>query len=534
MEHVGFKCLEIYDNRRYFTMTGDIYGEQKPIRAINIEGLQIPTSTTSGSTSKQAVANPKHDYLITQIKESENGPLFSALHDHGDLTKYDGDQSRADMGYISILAKWTKFDEQITDQIYRQSALMRPKWDKQHHSDGATYGEMTIRKALENKPIADSSEHEGYLDFTYDFRFNVVTNKTELQVDGEWRHMDDYEFNSVLRDMRNRGAKISQRRLQSLLESDFVEKYHPFHQYFDQLPEWDGTDWIAKLSKQVRTKDQSYWEWTLRKWLVALVASVMEKAVVNQTVLILQGGQGVGKSTFLLGLAPKKLNKYVFSGTLNPNNKDSIIQLAETIICQLDELESLTKYKEGSLKEMITKSEIRVRRPYARYASKLTRNASLCGSINQGTMLHDPTGSRRFLIHRVMDINYQHEVDIDKVYSQALHLYRQGFKYWFDGKGIQRINAHNKQFETQSVEEELLLEHFAKAQKGDPKANKYTATQILENLHNGNLPSNSHGASIRLGQALSKHNFENTRSKGSTYWWVKSKDNFKGHFMSNG
>jgi predicted P-loop ATPase len=267
---------------------------------------------------------------------------------------------------------------------------------------------------------------------------------------------------------------------------------------------------------------------------VALVASVLEKDVVNQTVLILQGRQGCGKSTFLLGLAPDKLNEYVFSGNLNPNNKDSIIQLAETIICQLDELETLTKYKEGALKELITKSEIRVRRPYARFHDKLTRYASLCGSINQGTMLHDPTGSRRFLIHRVKDINYQHNIDIDKVYSQALHLYNEGFKYWFDGKGIQRINAHNKQFETQSVEEELLLEHYEKADKGDPNASKYTATQILEKLHKGNLPSNSHGASIRLGQALSKHDFEYTRSKGSTYWWVTSKDTFEGHFMQDG
>lgn len=87
---------------------------------------------------------------------------------------------------------------------------------------------------------------------------------------------------------------------------------------------------------------------------MALVASIKEKDVVNQTVLILQGGQGVGKSTFLLGLAPKELSDYVFSGNLNPNNKDSIIQLSETIICQLDELETLTKYKEGALKELIT------------------------------------------------------------------------------------------------------------------------------------------------------------------------------------
>lgn len=105
MEHVGFKCIEIYDSVRYFTMTGDIYGDSKPIRTVNIQELEIPTTTGGSSSRKRAVSSPKHDYLLSQIKESDDGPLFSALHDHGDLTRYAGDKSRAELGYISLLAK---------------------------------------------------------------------------------------------------------------------------------------------------------------------------------------------------------------------------------------------------------------------------------------------------------------------------------------------------------------------------------------------------------------------------------------------
>jgi len=105
MEHVGFKCIEIYDSVRYFTMTGDIYGESKSIRAVNINELEIPTTTGNPSSKSRPISSHKHDYLLSQIKESDDGPLFSALHDHGDLTRYDGDKSRAEMGYISLLAK---------------------------------------------------------------------------------------------------------------------------------------------------------------------------------------------------------------------------------------------------------------------------------------------------------------------------------------------------------------------------------------------------------------------------------------------
>lgn len=127
MEHVGFKCLEIYSSKRYFTMTGDIYGSKKPIRAVNIHELKIPTTTGPSSPSKKAVSTPQHDYLIQQIRESDDSSLFQALFDHGDLTRYEGDQSRADLALAGIIAKWTKFDQPLTDSIYRQSALMRPK-----------------------------------------------------------------------------------------------------------------------------------------------------------------------------------------------------------------------------------------------------------------------------------------------------------------------------------------------------------------------------------------------------------------------
>ena len=162
---------------------------------------------------------------------------------------------------------------------------------------------------------------------------------------------------------------------------------------------------------------------------MALVASGLEESVVNHCVLILQGGQGIGKTTFLLGLIPPALGEYVYSGTLNPADKDTMIHLSETLLINLDELETLTKYKEGALKEIITKSEIRIRRPYGRFSEKLIRRASLCGSVNDGAVLQDPTGSRRFLIHSVKSIQYNHRVDMDQVFSQALHLYTSGFQY---------------------------------------------------------------------------------------------------------
>jgi putative DNA primase/helicase len=47
-----------------------------------------------------------------------------------------------------MLTFWTNGDRNWIDRLYRRSALMRAKWDERHAADGATYGEMTIAKAL--------------------------------------------------------------------------------------------------------------------------------------------------------------------------------------------------------------------------------------------------------------------------------------------------------------------------------------------------------------------------------------------------
>ena len=208
----------------------------------------------------------------------------------------------------------------------------------------------------------------------------------------------------------------------------------------------------------------------------------------------------------------------MYSGTLNPADKDTMIHLAECLIINIDEMETLTKHKEGALKEIITKNEIRIRKAYGRFTSTLTRRASMCGSVNHTSILHDKTGSRRFLIHEVTSIDYRNMGDMDMVYAQAYELFQSGFQYWFDTEENKMIQANNQRFELQTVEEELLLEHFQKAEPKQPGAEQLKSVQILKRVHGEKLPTNAHVCSIRLGQALHKHGFFSVQKNGSTYW----------------
>jgi hypothetical protein len=83
--------------------------------------------------------------LLDRIERSKQGDLFWQLFS-GDITGYPS-ASEADLGFCNILAFWTSKDAEQMDRLFRQSELMRPKWNEKHGAQ--TYGAMTISKAID-------------------------------------------------------------------------------------------------------------------------------------------------------------------------------------------------------------------------------------------------------------------------------------------------------------------------------------------------------------------------------------------------
>ena len=81
--------------------------------------------------------------LVERARGARNGHVFDRLW-RGDLSLHGGDHSRADAALVAHLWWWTGGDAQRTDRLFRQSGLMRPKWDEVHYGDGRRYGEATI------------------------------------------------------------------------------------------------------------------------------------------------------------------------------------------------------------------------------------------------------------------------------------------------------------------------------------------------------------------------------------------------------
>ena len=376
---------------------------------------------------------------------------------------------------------------------------------------------------------------ETFLNGLIDHRFNLVTNRLEirfLDTDDDFIDITDYEENSLWMSLKHADLKLSKDQLHALLNSSFSPRYDPFYDYFAGLPTWDRkTDYIGMLAKTVGAKDSVHLEICLRKWLTAMVASLLDVDVVNHTVIIFTGPQGIGKTTWLLNLVPHQLKKYHYSGMINPAFRDTLMHMVECMMVNVDDLESLTRAEHSALKELITKSGIRTRRVFGINNETLVRRASFCGSVNTGQFLSDTTGNRRFLCIEVVSIDYQHHVDMDLVYSQALALYKSGFQYWFDRKEIEGLALHNDEFVYAPITDELLMVYFEPVKEAlrymdeqyltDNHILKLTATQIAARLSEfSRIPVNG-GSTVSLGKALRKYGFVRFKHRDVYVYLVK-------------
>lgn len=364
---------------------------------------------------------------------------------------------------------------------------------------------------------------ETFLNYRYSFRYNVVSGKLEYKtVKGTlWKPVTDFVENSILREILKAKVKCNINTLRNLLRSDYCEQFDPFKNYFDNLPNnEDETDYITELANTITTTKQDLWQVCFKKWFVAMVACVTNDKAINQTVIVFSGKQGVGKTTWIEKLIPKPLKDYMFSGTINPNNKDTLIHLAECMLINLDELENLNRTEIGTLKELITKTHIRMRKAYGHNNETLPRRASFAGSVNTAQFLNDTTGSRRFLCFEVEHIEYTHNIDINLAYAQAKQLYKNGFRFWFNQEEIKEINQNNEQYQIRSPEEELLLTWFDIADR-ETANNFLNTTQIAAKLADKAKLNVTDGTVMKLGKALKKYGYLRLSKKNGYVYAVK-------------
>lgn len=144
--------IEVYSTGRYLTMTGahvdgtprEIEARQAELEAFHRRHFPPPAPPRDTPPEHAARISLGDAALIAKASGARNGAQFRRLWG-GDT---GGDHSKADLMLCGLLAFWTAKDPGQMDRLFRQSGLMRAKWDERHFSDGRTYGQATIDRAL--------------------------------------------------------------------------------------------------------------------------------------------------------------------------------------------------------------------------------------------------------------------------------------------------------------------------------------------------------------------------------------------------
>ena len=146
--------VEMYDQGRYFTVTGRllkgtpeiIRDKAKVIKKLYVDYLGKPKEENLKARYSQ-LNNLSNEEIVNSAKDAINGHKFTRLLD-GNIEGYPS-QSEADLALARMLAYWTKNDRKRIDAIFRQSGLMRAKWNEVHdRNKNRTYGDITIDKAI--------------------------------------------------------------------------------------------------------------------------------------------------------------------------------------------------------------------------------------------------------------------------------------------------------------------------------------------------------------------------------------------------
>ena len=149
--------FEMYDKGRYFIMTGNPLDPDNVLPVVDCTESIKPLhekylSADKPKKSAPAVNSPciPANMAISEILEkafsSKSGDKFRRMY-NGDFSDYPS-QSEADMAFCNMLAFWCRCDTEKMDDIFRNSGLMREKWDRK--TSGSTYGKIMLNKAVEN------------------------------------------------------------------------------------------------------------------------------------------------------------------------------------------------------------------------------------------------------------------------------------------------------------------------------------------------------------------------------------------------
>lgn len=316
------------------------------------------------------------------------------------------------------------------------------------------------------------------------FRYNAWLERRETTLGGvKWRPLKDNDYNivrSILANSYMHPAMISvstEYTINALMQYCEECSVDPARQYFTSLV-WDGVprldSWLTQAFKAEDTPEHRAFG---SQWIKAIVKRVIVPGCKFDHVLVLEGDQGIGKSTALARLG----GEWHIELTTNPNDKDFFMLMKGSMIVEFSEGEIQERASMKLLKSIITQQKDVYRAPYGREIEEHPRRCVFAMTTNDSKYLKDETGNRRWL-----PVECNGKVDIAWIEDNRDQLFAEAYQRAitlkesiFDGLYTDAVREIQNARRIERVEEELIVDWYIST-TFEEKENGFTLREVYD------------------------------------------------------
>jgi predicted P-loop ATPase len=290
--------------------------------------------------------------------------------------------------------------------------------------------------------------------------------------------------------------------------------YNPLRAYLDMLA-WDGVERISALLEDVLDAEKTAINLAmLRRFFVSAVARALSPGCKVDTVLILCGRQGAGKSSFFRILG----GEWFVDTAVDLRDKDSFQVLRGAWLYEWAELEALNRARDSSAAKAFLSSPIdRYRPSYGRLVIDVPRTCVIVGSTNKYDFLEDETGNRRFWPIKVGALNVELLAKWrDQLWAEAVAAFKAGETWWLGTEDLLALATQQEAFQATDAWDGQVLEL---AMAGD-----FTTADVLRHALKKEVGSWTKADEMRVAKILRRAGFELTKLHGGRRVWRRVND----------
>jgi hypothetical protein len=409
--------VEISTNRRYFAITDDRWpGSSGKVHLLDWKTLQqlaplVPEASKNRDSSRSAKAFREGARLKREGKTFEE--MCKALRSHPDPEIREWVRVKGEADDMRQLRRiWDRAGRRNNRQPWHAELILNEK----------DYPKALLVNAVTALRLAPEWQGLCWFNAFHNQVFlRGIPPWSDTRVDEPWSdHFDNLTACWLQTHSINVGPEIADRAVATIAQD---RRYHPVLDYLHRCV-WDGTPRLDCWAiTYLGAEDTPYCRAVASRWMISAVARVEKPGCKADCALILEGFQGLLKSSVLRTLAqPWFTDDLADFGT-----KDAALQLRGVWIIELPELDSISRTDVSRIKSFMSRATDRYRPPYGRNTIEQPRQNVFGGTVNHNEYLRDETGGRRFWPLACTKVDLDGLTDArDQLWAEALARYRKG------------------------------------------------------------------------------------------------------------